>query len=79
MIYNAEKGKGVKRKFIPPPCEVELPLSASYNTVLEAGKDNFFEDDEDVQLQHLVLADSSGTRIKFKDKDKWTIGVLFPE
>lgn len=73
MIYSAVKGKGIKKKGIPPPCEVELPLSASYDEVLLAGKENFFEDDDEVVLQHLTLADSTGSRIKVKDKDMWTI------
>lgn len=77
MIYSVVNGKGVKKKGLPPPCEIELPLSASYEDVLKAGKENFFEEDEEVQLKHLTLADSSGTRIKVKDKDKWTIGDFF--
>ena len=46
MIYSELKEKGVKKKGIPPPCEIELPLTASYIDVLQVGKDNFFNDDE---------------------------------
>lgn len=74
MIYSVVKGKGVKKKGIPPPCEVELPL---LQAVLQAGKENFFEDDDDVRVEHLVLADSSGTHIKVKNKDQWIIGKFF--
>ena len=77
MIYSELKEKGVKKKGIPPPCEIELPLTASYVDVLQTGKDNFFEDDDEIKLDHLILADSSGTRIKIKDRDKWTIGDFY--
>lgn len=60
---------------IPPPCEIELPLTASYVGVLQVGKDNFFDDDE-ITLDHLTLADT-GTRSKIKDQDKWTIGDFY--
>lgn len=76
MIYSVVKGKDVK-KGIPPPCEIELPLSASYDAVLQAGKENFLEDDDEVQLQHQTLADSAGTRIKVKNKDVWTIEEFY--
>ena len=56
----------MKKKGISP-CEIELPLTASYVNVLQTGKDNFFEDDE-IKLDHLTLADGSGTRIKIKDR-----------
>ena len=78
MIYSEVKCKGVKKKGIPP-CEIELPLAASYNEVLQAGKDNFFEEEEDISIVNLTLADSSGTRIKVRDRAKWTIGDFFPE
>ena len=45
--------------------------------VLEAGKENFFQEDDEVQIEHLVLADSNGTRINVKNRDKWTIGEFF--
>lgn len=77
MIYSKAKEKGVKKKGIPPPRQIELPLTSSYDDVLQAGKDNFFEDVDEVLLNHLTLADSSGTRIKIKDRDKWTIGDFY--
>ena len=77
MVYSTTKGKGVKKKNIPPPCEMELPFVASYNDVLAAGKQTFFDDDEEVELKHLTLADSTGTRIKVADEKTWTIGEFY--
>lgn len=79
MIFSAEKGKGVGKKGMAPPCEVELPLSASYEEVLEAGRQNFFEGDAEVELKHLMLADSTGTRIKITDQKSWTIGEFYSQ
>ena len=77
MVYSTIKGKGVKKKSIPPPCEMELPFVASYSDVLVAGKRTFFEGDDEVELKHLTLADSTGTRIKVADEKSWTIGEFY--
>lgn len=75
-MYGVDKGKGVRKKYIPPPCEVELPQSASLNDVLVAGRKKVF-DDEEIPLSSLALADSSGSRIDIEDEESWNIGDFY--
>ena len=58
MVYDSAKKRGVKRKSISSPEDVELPFTTTYNDVLEKGRSLFSEDD-DIPLGHLVIADSN--------------------
>ena len=79
MVYSVDKGKGVRKKYIPPPCELELSPSATLRDILTAGRRKFFADDEEVSLSSLTLADSSGSRIDIDDEDSWTIGDFYAQ
>ena len=78
-MYSFEKGKGVRKRYIPPPCEVEFLPSATLQDVLKVGKRKFFGDDEDISLSYLALADSYGSRIDIDDEDTWTIGEFYAQ
>ena len=75
-MYSFEKGKGVRKRYIPPPCEVEFPPSAMLQDVLKMGKKKFFSDDE-ISLTTLALADSYGSRIDIDDEESWTVGDFY--
>ena len=75
-MYSVDKGKGVRKKYIPSPCEVELPQSASLNVVLVAGRKKVF-DDEEIPLSSLALVDSSGSRIDIEDEESWNVGDFY--
>ena len=79
MVYSFEKGKGVRKRYIPPPCEVEFLPSATLQDVLKVGNRKFFGDDEDISLSYLALADSYGSRIDIDDEDSWTIGDFYAQ
>jgi len=76
-VFDSTKKRGVKRKSIPSPEEVELPLSATYNDVLVQGKSLFFDDE--ISLNSLVIADSNGNPIDPGDREQWTIGEFYSE
>ena len=71
MVYSFEKGKGVSKKYIPPPCEVAFPSPATLQDVLKTGKKKFFGDDDEISLTSLALSDSYGS---IDDEDSWNIG-----
>ena len=79
MVYSCDKGKGIRKKYIPPPCEVEFLPSATLQDVLKTGKRKFFADEEEISLSCLALADSSGSRIDIDDEDSWTIGDFYAQ
>ena len=68
-MYSCGKEKGVRKKYIPPPCEVEFLLSATLQDILKTGKRKFFADEEEISLSCLALADSSGSRINIDNED----------
>ena len=75
MIFDEELQKGVKKRFIPAPVTMSLPCSATYDTVIEKGREHFFPDEtgsEDI----FFLADSSGIPYKIEDKLDWTLSDL---
>ena len=76
-MYSFVKGKGVRKRYIPPPCEVEFPPSATLQDVLKAGKRKFFGDDDEISLATLALADSYGSRIDIDDEESWNIGDFY--
>jgi hypothetical protein len=77
MVYSCDKGKGVRKKYIPTPCEVEFLPSTTLQDVLKTGKRKFFADNKEISLSCLVLADSSGSRIDIDDEDSWIIGDFY--
>ncbi len=77
MVFDSVKKRGVKRKSIPSPEEVEMPLAASYKDVLEKGRQLFF--DGDVSRNALVLADSNGSVIDPGEEEEWKIGEFYSE
>lgn len=78
MEYDSHKKRGVKKKYIPTPEEIELSFDASLEDVLQKGKEIFFED-LSPHLTSLVLADSNGHQIPISadDEEDWTIGEFY--
>ena len=75
-MYDSEKGKGIRKKNIPAPMEIELPLDSSLDDVLIVGRENFF-DEINPPLSSLALAESGGSRLHIKDKQTWTLGGYY--
>ena len=75
-MYDSEKGRGIRKKSIPAPMEIELPLDSSPDDVLMVGRENFF-DEIHPSLSSLALAESGGSRLHIKDKETWTLGGYF--
>ena len=74
-MFDSTKKRGVKRKSIPSPEDVEFPFTATYEDVLEKGKAIFFDDE--IPLSSLVIADSNGCKIE--PGQDWTIGDFYSE
>ena len=72
MIFDEELQKGVKKRFIPPPVTMSLACSATYDTVIDKGREHFFPD-ETGSDDSFFLADSSGIPYKVENKSDWIL------
>ena len=72
MIFDEELQKGIKKRCIPPPLTVCFPSNASYDTVLQKGKECFFPY-ENSATASFCLADSGGTPYKVAHESDWVL------
>ena len=72
MIYDEELQKGVKKGFIPPSVNVSFPSTATYDDIIDVGRETFFPD-ESSSLDTFCLCDSSGIMFKVKDHSSWIL------
>ena len=65
MLFDEKLGKGVKKQYIPPSQTVTFPTNASYDLVIEKGREVFFPDEPN-ESDYFTLADSSGMPYEIK-------------
>ena len=74
MIYDEELQKGVKKRFIPPSVNVSFPSTATYDDIIDVGRETFFPD-ESSSLDTFCLCDSSGIMFKVQDHSRCDVAA----
>lgn len=59
MVFCDKEQRGIRRGYLPPPCEVEFTKDTTYEDVLAHGRKTFFSELPEEQAVY-YLVDSSG-------------------
>ena len=78
MIYEPEKKRGIRKKFLPEPnpSRVELHSSSTLATILEQARELYFSEYQ-VGDKDIMLCDSSGYQIEIEDTSTWTLSTFY--
>ena len=78
MIFDPEKKRGVRKKFLlePNPCKVELKSTSTLPMILEKAKELFFSE-YTVEDDNIMICDSSGFQIEVENPSIWTLGTFY--
>ena len=79
MIFDENKGKGIRRKSLPEPnpTKIEMPKNSTIFEVFERAIQLYYKGYPNISASDIMLADSSGDPIVIDDIEGWELGIYY--